>query len=160
MTRVLVGSHAMTMELKQRHDHESPGFQLASRSQAFSLEEAESFDSRPHPRRRRRPRIQKESLLDWPLFWGLFSLPGLLLIIEGSWGLIYTVIAGLILTALGKYWGAVCPTRNYILRWGPGLVGLMLVINGVLSALVPVKLLLIAALILTPFAVGRFYGKA
>lgn len=163
--RVLAVSHA-TM-LKKQQDCDRPGYRI-SQAATYSLEESRSYDSslpRTHhtPRNRytqRKPRsIRKDGLLTWILFWGLFSLPGLLFSVSDRWGFFSSIFAGLAFCWLGAAWSGLCPAKNYILRYGVGVVGVMLVVNAFITLIIPPLLLLIVAMVLFPIGVGRFYGE-
>ena len=151
--------------LTEKRNYERPGYRLHERSQAYSLEEARELDTRPRKTRKtctnpKRSRVEKTGVLAWCLFWGMFSLPGFMLFAgPQQWGIIHVILAGFLVTVVGRAWGTACPFRNYILKWGPGLVGVMLIINGLISLVVPPIILFIAALILTPFGIGRYYAE-
>lgn len=162
MTRVLAVSHAMM--LKKQDDCHRPGYRM-SQASTHTLEESRSYDSSP-PRNRRKPRkpdkphdLRKDSIPTWILFWGLFSFPGLLLSVSDRWGFFSSILAGLVLCWLGVIWSKLCPARNYILRYGAGVIGVMLVINALITLILPAWALLIIAMVLFPIGLGRFYGE-
>jgi len=127
----------------------------------YTLEEARELDSRPHPTKKEKPRrdTSVDEVLAYVQFWGMFSAPGLVWLFDNRWGIFSGTIAGLFICWIGWYWGQIIPTKNYIIKRGPGLVGVMLVLNSIVTLILPVVPLLILAMVLTPFGIMRFHGE-
>lgn len=151
-TLVLVASHT-TM---QKNSWERPDYGLRSYS-SYTREEARELDSTPRPK----PLLSsiEDGIPNLILFWGVFSAPGLSWISSNRWGSVTGVITGLFICWLGYYWGQIIPVRNRIIRKGPGIVGVMLVVNSIIISILPVQLLLIVSYILTPFGIWRLCAK-
>lgn len=143
----------------QKHDTDRTGYGIRARSSVHTLEQARELDSRPTRNKKKPFVVAEDGILTWIMCWGLFSLPGMMWFVRDGWGSGYGFVAGLFMCWAGWYWGQMCPFRNFILKRGPGAVGAMLLVNSILTLIIPPVLLLIVSLIVAPFGLGRFYAE-
>lgn len=155
LRRVVVSPSTMNQNERAHLDaleHDSLASNAAIRAQAQRLQHQVLHAPRNVPG-------DKPSVLPVVQLWALSSVPGLVLMLMGtsSFGAMFTGAVGCV---IGGFWAQVSPFKEKWLRHLPSFLGLALLINGILSLVVPVWALLLLSIAILPFTIPHLKDLA